>query len=414
MYILGIVLAGGRGERLYPLTEHRAKPAVPFGGRYRIIDFVLSNFVNSGILSIYVLTQFKAQSLLEHLDRGWRASDFLGEHFITSVPAQMRMGEDWYQGTADSVYQNLYLIERHNPKLVAVFGADHIYRMNIRQMIDEHQRQGADLTVAALPVRIEEAAGKFGVMEVDADWRIIGFEEKPRQPKPIPSEPDFALVSMGNYLFNTEVLVQALVADAQQESSAHDFGRNILPALINGQRAYAYDFRKNRVPSIQKGEEPSYWRDLGTIEAYYEANMDLCSVNPSFNLYNRSWPLRTVGYGDPPAKFVFDWHDRQGMALNSIVAEGTIISGSVVKNCVIGPNVRIHSYSQIEDSVIMDWVEVGRDCKIRHAIIDKSNVFPAGTVIGYDPVKDRERYLLSDSGIVVVPLAARKTNWILT
>jgi len=414
MYILGIVLAGGRGERLYPLTEHRAKPAVPFGGRYRIIDFVLSNFVNSGILSIYVLTQFKAQSLLEHLDRGWRASDFLGEHFITSVPAQMRMGEDWYQGTADSVYQNLYLIERHNPKLVAVFGADHIYRMNIRQMIDEHQKKGADVTVAALPVRIEEVAGKFGVMEVDTDWRIIGFEEKPRQPKPIPSEPDFALVSMGNYLFNTELLVQTLVADAQQESSAHDFGRNILPALINEQRAYAYDFRKNRVPSVQKGEEPSYWRDLGTIEAYYEANMDLCSVNPSFNLYNRSWPLRTVGYGDPPAKFVFDWHDRQGMALNSIVAEGTIISGSVVKNCVIGPNVRIHSYSQIEDSVIMDWVEVGRDCKIRHAIIDKSNVFPAGTVIGYDPVKDGERYSLSDSSIVVVPRAARKTNWILT
>ena len=414
MYILGIVLAGGRGERLYPLTEHRAKPAVPFGGRYRIIDFVLSNFVNSGILSIYVLTQFKAQSLLEHLDRGWRASDFLGEHFITSVPAQMRMGEDWYQGTANSVYQNLYLIERHNPKLVAVFGADHIYRMNIRQMIDEHQKKGADVTVAALPVRIEEAAGKFGIMEVDADWRIIGFEEKPRQPKPIPSEPDFALVSMGNYLFNTEVLVQALVADAQQESSAHDFGRNILPALINEQRTFAYDFRKNRVPSIQKGEEPSYWRDLGTIEAYYEANMDLCSVNPSFNLYNRSWPLRTVGYGDPPAKFVFDWHDRQGMALNSIVAEGTIISGSMVKNCVIGPNVRIHSYSRIEDSVIMDWVEVGRDCKIRHAIIDKSNIFPAGTVIGYDPVNDRERYVISDSGIVVVPRGATKTNWILT
>ena len=414
IYILGIVLAGGRGGRLYPLTEHRAKPAVAFGGRYRIIDFVLSNFVNSGILSIYVLTQFKAQSLLEHLDRGWRASDFLGEHFITSVPAQMRMGEDWYQGTADSVYQNLYLIERHNPKLVAVFGADHIYRMNIRQMIDDHQKKDAHVTVAALPVKIEEAAEKFGVMEVDADWRIIGFEEKPRQPKPIPSEPDFAMVSMGNYLFNTESLVQTLVTDARQESSAHDFGRNILPALISEQRAYAYDFRKNRVPSIQKGEEPSYWRDLGTIEAYYEANMDLCSVNPSFNLYNRSWPLRTVGYGDPPAKFVFDWHDRQGMALNSIVAEGTIISGSVVKNCVIGPNVRIHSYSQIEDSVIMDWVEVGRDCKIRHAIIDKSNVFPAGTVIGYDPVKDRERYFLSDSGIVVVPLGARKTNWILT
>jgi glucose-1-phosphate adenylyltransferase len=219
---------------------------------------------------------------------------------------------------------------------------------------------------------------------------------------------------MGNYLFNTDVLVQALVTDAGRESSGHDFGRNILPSLINEQRTYAYDFRKNRVPSTQKGEEASYWRDLGTIEAYYEANMDLCSVDPSFNLYNRSWPLRTVGYGDPPAKFVFDWHDRQGMALNSIVAEGTIISGSLVKNSVIGRNVRIHSYSQIEDSVIMDWVEVGRDCKIRHAIIDKSNIFADGTVIGYDPVKDGERYLLSDSGIVVVPRGARKTNWILT
>lgn len=412
MYILGVVLAGGRGERLYPLTEHRAKPAVPFGGRYRIVDFVLSNFINSGILSIYVLTQFKAQSLLEHLERGWRASDFLGEHFITSVPAQMRMGEDWYQGTADSVYQNLYLIERHSPKLVAVFGADHIYRMNIRQMIDYHQKTVADVTVAALPVRIEEA-GQFGVMEIDEDWRIVGFEEKPRHPKPIPGEPDFALVSMGNYLFNTEILVQALVGDAGRESSAHDFGRNILPSLIDEQKISAYDFRKNRVPSTQKGEEASYWRDLGTIEAYYEANMDLCSVDPSFNLYNRSWPLRTVGYGDPPAKFVFDWQDRQGMALNSVVAEGTIISGSLVKNCVIGRNVRIHSYSRIEDSVIMDWVEIGRGCQIRNAIIDKSNIIPPGTAIGYDPVEDRERYFRSDAGIVVVPRGERKTAWIL-
>src|SRR5215470_9846473 len=226
MYVLGIVLAGGRGERLYPLTAHRAKPAVPFGGRYRIVDFVLSNFVNSGILSIYVLTQFKAQSLLEHLDKGWRTTDFLGEHFITSVPAQMRMGEDWYQGTADSVYQNLYLIGRHNPRLVAIFGADHIYRMNIRQMIDEHQKKSADVTVAALPVRIEEAH-KFGVIEIDSDWRIVGFDEKPCQPKAIPDEPEFALVSMGNYLFNTDRVIEALTLDAKQESSHHDFGRNI-------------------------------------------------------------------------------------------------------------------------------------------------------------------------------------------
>ena len=237
MYVLGVILAGGRGERLIPLTQHRAKPAVPFGGRYRIIDFVLSNFVNSGILSIYVLTQFKAQSLLEHLDRGWRTTDFLGEHFVTPVPAQMRSGEEWYQGTADSVYQNLYLLERHSPKLVAVFGADHIYRMNIRQMIDEHQRKSADVTVAAIPVKIEEAF-QFGVIAVDADWRIIGFQEKPKQPKSIPGEPNYALVSMGNYLFNNDVLIEALNADAKVTSSNHDFGRDVLPNLIQQDRVF--------------------------------------------------------------------------------------------------------------------------------------------------------------------------------
>ena len=413
MYVLGVVLAGGRGERLFPLTQDRAKPAVPFGGRYRIIDFVLSNFVNSGILSIYVLTQFKAQSLLEHLDRGWRSTDFLGEHFVTAVPAQMRMGFEWYQGTADSVYQNLYLIERHNPRVVAIFGADHIYRMNIRQMIDEHQRKNAAITVAALPVKINEASA-FGVIEVDRDWRIIGFDEKPSQPKSIPGEPDYALVSMGNYLFNTDVLVPALVADAKDNRSVHDFGRNLLPDLIRDQKVFAYDFRRNRVPVPFKGEEASYWRDLGTIEAYYEANMDLCSVDPSFNLYNRSWPLRTVGSGDPPAKFVFDWYDRKGMALNSIVSEGSIVSGSLVRNCVVGRNVRIHSYSEIEDSVIMDWVEIGRNCKIRNAIIDKSNVIPSGTQIGHDVAQDQQHYFVSDTGIVVVARGERKTGWIMT
>jgi glucose-1-phosphate adenylyltransferase len=413
IYVLGIVLAGGRGERLYPLTADRAKPAVPFGGCYRIVDFVLSNFVNSGILSVYVLTQFKAQSLLEHLDKGWRTTDFLGEHFITPVPAQMRMGEDWYQGTADSVYQNLYLIERHRPRLVAVFGADHIYRMNIRQMIDEHQKKNADVTVAALPVRLDEAT-QFGVIGVDADWRIGGFDEKPSHPKSIPGEPNSALVSMGNYLFNAETLVEALSDDAKDQSSKHDFGRNILPALIDKKRIYAYDFRKNRVPSTQKGEEPSYWRDLGTIEAYYEANMDLCSVDPSFNLYNRSWPLRTTDFGDPPAKFVFNWHDRKGMAVDSIVAQGTIISGSAVKSCVVGRNVRIHSYSQIEDSVIMDWVEIGRGCKIRRAIIDKSNVIPPGSEIGYSSERDREHYFVSETGIVVIGRGERRTSWVTT
>lgn len=413
MYVLGIVLAGGRGERLFPLTQHRAKPAVPFGGRYRIIDFVLSNFVNSGILSIYVLTQFKAQSLLEHLDRGWRTSDFLGEHFVVPVPAQMRSGDDWYQGTADSVYQNLYLLERHSPRLVAVFGADHIYRMNVRQMIDEHQRKSADATVAAIPVKIEEAF-QFGVIEVDEDWRITGFAEKPKQPKSIPGEPNTALVSMGNYLFNNELLIEALRKDAVLTSSNHDFGRDLLPNLIEHHRIYAYDFRKNRVPVPSKGEESSYWRDLGTIDAYYDANMDLCSIDPSFNLYNRSWPLRTVSFADPPAKFVFDWKDRQGMAVNSIVAEGTIISGSHLHNCVVGRNVRIHSYSQIDNSVIMDWVEIGRGCKIRNAIIDKANVIPSGTEIGYDHEQDKERYTISPNGVAVLARGPRKTSWVMT
>jgi glucose-1-phosphate adenylyltransferase len=412
MYVLGIILAGGRGERLHPLTEHRAKPAVPFGGKYRIIDFVLSNFVNSGILSIYVLTQFRAQSLLEHIDRGWRTNDFLGEHFVTPVPAQMRSGTEWYQGTADSVYQNCYLLKRHNPTLVAVFGADHIYRMNVRQMIDEHQKQSADVTIAALPVRIEEA-WQFGVISVDPDWRIIGFEEKPKHPQAIPGEPEYALVSMGNYLFDNEILIRCLEEDAADPASNHDFGRDVLPALVNRQRVYAYDFRKNRVPMPSKGEEPSYWRDLGTLDAYYEANMDLCSIDPSFNLYNRSWPIRTVGYADPPAKFVFDWNDRQGMAVNSVVAEGTIISGSYVHNSVIGRNVRIHSYSQIDNSVIMDWVEIGRHCRIRNAIIDKANIIPSGTQIGYDPVEDRGHYTVSPNGVVVIQRAPRKTTWLM-
>jgi len=411
MFVLGLVLAGGKGERLHPLTQDRAKPAVPFGGKYRIIDFVLSNFVNSGILSIYVLTQFKAQSLLQHLEKGWRTSDFLGEHFITAVPAQMRMGTDWYQGTADSVYQNLYLLERHHPKLVAVFGADHIYRMNIRQMIEEHQRKMAEATVAALPVRVEDATS-FGVMEVDSDWQIVGFEEKPSRPKSIPGEPEYALVSMGNYIFNSDCLVQAIAVDAERPSSSHDFGRDLIPTVIKEKRIFAYDFRKNRIPSTLKGEEPSYWRDLGTIEAYYEANMDLRSVNPSFNLYNRSWPLRTVGSGDPPAKFVLDENGRRGVAVASIVSEGTIISGGTVRGSVIGPNVRIHSYSVVEDSIIFDWVEIGRGCRIRNCIIDKSNIIPPGTAIGHDAEQDRENFFVSDNGIVVVPKATPKTSWL--
>lgn len=411
MEILAIVMAGGRGERLNPLTRDRAKPAVPFGGKYRIIDLVLSNFINSGIHSIYVLTQVKAQSLVEHLLEGWQVAGVSRDHFVIPVPAQMRTGAEWYRGTADAVYQNLHLIKRANPRFVAVFGADHIFKMNIRQMMEYHLWKKAEVTVAALPVKIEEAS-HFGVMEVNDDWRLLGFEEKPIQAKSIPTEPDQALVSMGNYLFETELLVRSMEEDAPDAKSTHDFGHDILPRLVKeGRKVHAYDFRTNRIPTPMKGEEPSYWRDVGTIEAYYEANMDLRAVNPTFNLYNRSWPIRTVSYGDPPAKFVFDEEGRLGTAINSIVAEGTIISGSIVRGSVIGRNVRIHSYSLIEDAIIMNRVEVGRGCRIRRAIIDKNVYIPPGTEIGHNAEKDRERYYVTDTGIVVIPRQEPHLPW---
>jgi glucose-1-phosphate adenylyltransferase len=398
-----MVMAGGRGKRLYPLTRDRAKPAVPFGGKYRIIDFVLSNFVNSGIYSIYVLTQFKAQSLVEHLQEGWQVSSLLRDYFVTPVPAQMRSGVDWYRGTADAVHQNVHLIKRPNPKAVAVFGADHVYKMNIRQMAECHWQENSEVTVAALPVRIEDAS-QFGVMEVDDEWRIAGFEEKPARPKPIPGEPDWALASMGNYIFDSKLLLQALENDASKAQSSHDFGIDIIPELLKaGKKIHAYDFRTNRIPISAKGEESSYWRDIGTVDAYYDANMELRDVDPSLNLYNRSWPIRTVSYSDPPAKFVFDEDGRRGMAINSIVAEGTIITGSFVRDSVIGRNVRIHSYSTIEDAVIMARVEIGRGCRLRRVILDKNVYIPPGTEIGYNGEKDRERYFVTKSGITVIP-----------
>lgn len=397
-----MVMAGGRGERLYPLTRDRAKPAVPFAGKYRIIDFVLSNLANSGIYSIYVLTQFKSQSLMEHLQEAWQFNSVLSEHFVTPVPAQMRMGDDWYRGTADAVYQNLHLIKRANPRFVAVFGADHIYKMNIRQMVDYHKDKEAAVTVATIPVQIE-SADKFGVVGVDNEMQILGFEEKPKKPKSMPGDPDWALISMGNYMFETKTLLEALESDASNVRSSHDFGTDILPYLVRERRkVYAYDFRKNRIPTAFKGEEPSYWRDVGTIEAYYEASMDVKTVDPSLNLYNQSWPVRAVSYSDAPAKFVFDEEGRRGMALNSVVAEGTIISGSLLKDSVIGRNVRIHSYCVIEETVIMNRVEVGRGCQIRRAIIDKNVYIPPGTKIGYSADEDRQRYFVTDAGIVVI------------
>ncbi|MBI5376610.1 MAG: glucose-1-phosphate adenylyltransferase [Candidatus Schekmanbacteria bacterium] len=403
--VLGMIMAGGKGTRLYPLTRDRAKPAVPFGGKYRIIDFVLSNFINSGIYAVYVMTQFKSQSLAEHLQDGWRLSGLLRDHFIIPVPAQMRTGESWYKGTSDAIYQNLHLIERFKPDIVAIFGADHIYRIDIRQMIDYHVTTNSEVTVSAVPYPVEKCEG-MGIIEIDKKWQIIGFEEKPKVPKPIPSMPELALVSMGNYLFNTDVLMKVLEEDAVRET-AHDFGKTILPDIYKKRKVFAYNFKTNVIPGIQSGEEAGYWRDIGTIEAYWEAHMDLKNIRPVFNLYNPKWPLRTVSYSNPPAKFVHAEEGRTGTAINSLISEGTIVSGAKVLGSIIGRNARIHSYSEIKDSIIMDNVDIGEGAKITRSIIDKNVMIPPGAVIGEGAATLENSFICRDSGIVVVPKKAR-------
>ncbi|HTW66393.1 MAG TPA: glucose-1-phosphate adenylyltransferase [Bryobacteraceae bacterium] len=399
--VLAFVLAGGKGTRLYPLTKERAKPAVPFGGRYRIVDFVLSNLINSGIYSIYVLVQFKSQSLLEHLREGWEASSLLRNHFIIPVPAQMRsQGEDWYRGTADAIYQNINLIEQAEPHVVAIFGADHIYRMNIREMIEFHIDRGAQVTVSAIPVEKEQAV-EFGVIETREDGLISGFHEKKPDAPTMPGDPNRVYASMGNYLFSTKVLLDELRVDGENEHSAHDFGRNILPGLIGRADMYAYDFQTNRIPGDPPGA-PVYWRDVGTIDAFFDANMDLRSISPELNLYNRQWPLRTAGYFDAPAKFIFDSDGRRGEALDSIVSGGSILSGGQVRTSVIGRGVRVHSHATVEDSIIFDNCDIGRRARVRRAILDKNVRVPPDTTIGYDLNSDRQLYHVTDSGIVVV------------
>ncbi len=399
--VLSFVLAGGKGTRLYPLTKERAKPAVPFGGRYRIVDFVLSNLVNSGVLSIYVLVQFKSQSLLQHLREGWEVSGLLKNHFIIPVPAQMRTpGEDWYRGTADAIYQNINLIEQADPHIVCIFGADHIYRMNIRDMIEFHVNKRAKVTVAAIPVE-QKYASEFGVIETDDDYAIRGFHEKRADAPTMPGRSDHVFASMGNYIFSTDVLLRELYADAEREDSAHDFGRDILPGLIGRTEMFAYDFQSNHIP----GDPPNqvaYWRDVGTIDAYFEASMDLRSVAPELNLYNRAWPLRTAGYYDAPAKFIFDDEGRRGQAVDSIVAGGAILSGGNVKNSIIGRGVKVHAGATIEDSVIFDNCDIGRRSKVRRAILDKNVRVPEGATIGYDLEHDRQFHHVTESGIVVV------------
>jgi len=400
--VLGIVLAGGKGTRLYPLTRERAKPAVPFGGKYRIIDFVLSNFVNSGIHSIYVLTQFRSQSLLQHLSEGWQFGGLLKSHFITHVPAQMRSeSESWYQGTADAIFQNINLIEQSDPHLVAIFGGDHIYRMNIAGMIDFHRARQAEVTVAAIPVPKAQAR-EFGVIEAGEDGRIVAFHEKKHDAPTMPGDPDRVYASMGNYIFSTRTLLELLKTDAENPTSRHDFGFDILPKLAGSAPMYAYNFEMNRIPGEPEDAVP-YWRDVGTIDAYYEASMDLNHVKPDLNLYNREWPVRSTSYPDPPAKFVFDEANRRGEALDSIVSGGCILAGGIVRKSVLGRGVRVHTGAEVDGCVIMDNCDIGRHAKVRRAILDKNVRVPEGTTVGHDLAADRARgWHVTDSGIVVI------------
>lgn len=402
--VLVMILAGGEGRRLRPLTRERAKPAVPFGGRYRIIDFALSNFINSGFYRINVLTQYKSDSLGRHIARGWRMGG-IADHYVDVVPAQQRMGKHWYMGSADSVFQNLNLINDCTPRDVCIFGGDHIYKMDVRQMLSFHRDRQAALTIAAVPVPIEQAS-QFGVMVVDDDGRVLDFQEKPKAPTPMPGDPTRALVSMGNYIFERQPLVDYLVDDARKKESAHDFGKNILPSLVeaSNQRVFVYDFSTNMVTGHSE-DERGYWRDVGTIESYWSASMDLIAIVPEFDLYNSRWPIRTYYEHIPPAKFVHNDSKtgRVGTAINSIVSEGCIVSGATIRRSILFPRVRVHSYASVEESVLFHRVSVGRRAKIRRAIIDKDVIIPPGTTIGYDEEHDRERFHVSPEGIVVIP-----------
>lgn len=407
---LAVVLAGGKGERLEPLTRDRAKPAVPFGGLYRIIDFPLSNCVNSELRRILVLTQYKAMSLDRHIDIGWRRF-FHRERgeLIDVLPPQQRIDANWYQGTADAVYQNIYAIERERPKYVLILAGDHIYKMNYARMVEFHLENSADVTVGALNVTPQEAT-QFGVMEIDHDRRIVGFEEKPAEPKSIPGDPNQCLASMGIYVFNAEFLYETLLADATNRSSQHDFGKNIIPSSIERQRVFAYPFEdENR-------KDESYWRDVGTIDAYYDANMDLCRVDPMLNLYDEAWPIWTHQPNLPPPKFVFGSHggwDRVGRALDSNVCAGSIVSGGLVERSVIGPRGKIHSYSHISDSILFEGVEIGRHAVVRRAILDKWIQVPPGMQIGVDLEEDRRRgFAVSKNGIVVVSKDSDLTQFV--
>lgn len=399
--VLGMILAGGEGSRLHPLTIERAKPAVPFGGKYRIIDFVLSNFLNSGIHSMFVLTQFRSQSLMEHIINGWNIAGTHGKgRFIIPVPAQMRTDDKrWFMGTADAIYQSIHLIEDFAPDVVAVFGGDHIYRMDVSQMVDFHCNSNAIATISAIPVPIEEASS-FGVMQVDKDWRIIGFQEKPKNPTPMPGDPTKALVSMGNYTFNSRDLLGMLRKDAKEKTSSHDFGKDILPSLVSSGRLFAYNFYLNNVPGQKNASH--YWRDVGTLHSYFWANMDLRMPEPQLDLYNTKWPVYNYHLSLPPAKFVHNEEvspsglPRIGKAVNSIVCDGCIVSGCTVSNSVLFNTVHVHSYATVHNSILLNDVEIGERCLVRNAIIDKHVILPPGATVGYDRKEDESKYFVTD------------------
>ena len=391
--ILAFVMAGGEGTRLHPLTAERSKPSVPFGGRYRIADFVLSNLVNSEIRSIYLLVQYKSQSLIEHIRKAWVLSPILSEQFVTVVPPQMREGPAWFQGTADAVYQNLNLIKQHNPDLVVVFGADHIYRMDVRQMVRFHRERQAEITMAALPVPLAQASS-FGIIATEADGRVREFQEKPEHPQAMPSDPERAYASMGNYLFDAKVLVTAL--QEAHERGENDFARHVLPRLMTSRRLYAYDFATNRVPGVKRFEEAAYWRDVGTLDAYFDAHQDVLGIEPRFELFNPQWPIYSSNYQGPVAKIV------GGTITNSILAAGTLLKDATVRNSIIRREVILEEGVELEDCIIMDYVVIKRGARLRKVIVDRYNTIKAGA-IGYDPEANRQSFYVTASGIVVIP-----------
>ena len=396
--ILAVILAGGKGSRLEPLTRERAKPAVPFGGAYRIIDFTLSNCINSGLRNVLVLTQYKALSLERHITSGWQRC-FCRERgeFVDVVPPQQRIDESWYQGTADAVYQNIFAIEKERPQLVLILAGDHIYRMNYQRFIEYHAQRKADLTIGVLPVPREEAARQFGVLEVDTDHRVVGFQEKPGDPKPLPGDSQRCLASMGIYVSSVGFLFETLCRDANRPDSRHDFGGDVIPAIMDRDRVFAYSFLD------ETGQRAAYWRDVGTLDAYYAANMDLVSIQPQLNMYDETWPIRTDLSSCPPPKFVFAEGQRRGCALDSIVCSGSIVSGGQVQRSIVGRHCRINSFACVEDSILFDRVTVGRYARLRGAIVEKGVHIPAGVEIGLDPARDQSRGLIvTEGGVTMV------------